>query len=140
MLHRTTSGCCEKEIGSSKAHIPQQCEHGETFNYTKQLSRGSGTKSSRGRGRGGGAMESIRLHYGVPAFRGRRVKFEGRPATITSAIRNTYLRLRFDGQSQTHHYVFHPLWEIDYLDGVDYDARFRKREQAFLAGLNRSAA
>ena len=85
----------------------------------------------------GGAMESIRDYYGVPVYRGMPVKFEGRPAVITSAIRNTYLRLRFDGEKRTDHYVYHPLWEIDYLDGVDYGARYRKREEAFCASLNR---
>jgi hypothetical protein len=35
VIHRTTSGCCQKDIGSSKAHIPQVCKHGEVFKYTK---------------------------------------------------------------------------------------------------------
>lgn len=43
MLHRTPSGCCEKDIGSSKAHVPQVCAHGELLIYTKQLGRSAGT-------------------------------------------------------------------------------------------------
>lgn len=39
MLHRTSSGCCEKDIGSSRAHVPQTCKHGEVLVYTKQLNR-----------------------------------------------------------------------------------------------------
>lgn len=82
-------------------------------------------------------MESIQRYYGVPVYRGMPVKFEGRPAVITSAIRNTYLRLRFDDKKRTDPCVFHPLWEIDYLDGVDYSALYKKREEAFCRSLNR---
>lgn len=85
-------------------------------------------------------MESIRRYYGVPVYRGMAVKYAGRPAVITSAIRNTYLRLRFDGERRTDPYVFHPLWEIDYLDGVDYAARYKVREEAFCRALNRPVA
>lgn len=76
-------------------------------------------------------MASIRRYYGVPARRGKAVKYKGRPAVITSAIRNTYLRLRFDGKKGTDQYVYHPLFAIDYLDGIDYYARYRRREEEF---------
>lgn len=82
-----------------------------------------------------GAMESIRRYYGVPAHRGKAVKYKGRPAVITSAIRNTYLRLRFDGMKTTDRFVYHPLFEIDYLDGIDYYARYLEREEAFNRSL-----
>jgi hypothetical protein len=39
MHHRTPSGCCEKDIGSSRAHIPHYCEHKELYVYTKQIKR-----------------------------------------------------------------------------------------------------
>jgi hypothetical protein len=42
-MHRTPSGCCEKDIGYSKAHVPQTCDHGELLVYTKQLGRSTGT-------------------------------------------------------------------------------------------------
>jgi hypothetical protein len=90
-----------------------------------------------------GAMESIRRSYGVPVYRGMPVKYEGHPAVITSAIRNTYLRLRFPKDSPMYSYrgcVFHPLWEIDYLDDVDYVARYEQREEAFRRTLNGDSA
>lgn len=39
MLHRTPSSCCTRDIGVSKAHIPQLCEHGELLRYTKPPKR-----------------------------------------------------------------------------------------------------
>lgn len=38
MLHRTSCGC-EREIGMSKAHRPQYCEHGALFQYVHGLER-----------------------------------------------------------------------------------------------------
>lgn len=59
-----------------------------------------------------GRMAHIRAEYKVSAKRGRRVKFEGRPAVITSA-KGCYLYLRFDGHSRTAG-PFHPRWAIEY--------------------------
>jgi hypothetical protein len=41
-LHRTPSGCCEKEIGMTQRGVAQYCEHHELFLYTKAL----GTKQA----------------------------------------------------------------------------------------------
>lgn len=79
-----------------------------------------------------GGMEKIRAYYGVPAKRGMRVKYAGLPATIISS-NGQYLRLRFDSGMVTIH---HPLYEIDYLDGIDYAARYDERIEKFNAALN----
>jgi hypothetical protein len=81
------------------------------------------------------SLSEIRRRYGVPARRGARVTFEGEGATITSA-RGHHLRLRFDGRLRTEPAKFHPLWEIDYLDGVDHGAEYDRRFEAFNASFS----
>lgn len=84
------------------------------------------------------SLTSIRDRYGVPAKRGMKVKFEGRPATITSG-RGHHFYLRFEGEHCPQG-PFHPLWEIDYLDGVDYGAKYDARVESFnraMAGATR---
>ncbi len=76
-----------------------------------------------------GGMEKIRRYYGVPAKRGLKVQYCGRSAIITSGD-GQYLRLRFEDATRSP-FVYHPLYEIDYLDGVDYNARFKEREERF---------
>lgn len=58
-------------------------------------------------------MDYIRKYYNVPAKRGGRVEFEGRPGTITGSV-NGYLRIRLDGENRSRRY--HPTWEIKYLN------------------------
>lgn len=85
------------------------------------------------------SLTSIRDRYGVPARRGARVEFEGRPATITSG-RGHYIYLRFDGEHRPQG-PFHPLWHMDYLDGIDHGERYDRRVEAVLGeGTMRSAA
>jgi hypothetical protein len=79
------------------------------------------------------SLSSIRDRYGVPAKRGTMVTFEGRKARITSG-RGHYFYLRFEGEHRPQG-PFHPLWEIDYLDGVDYGARYDRRIEAFNAAM-----
>lgn len=67
------------------------------------------------------SMEQIRDRYGVPAKRGARVAFEGRPGVITRS-RGHHLRIRLDGERQSR--VYHPLWNIDYGDGIDHAAAY----------------
>ncbi len=43
-------------------------------------------------------MDYIRRFYGVPAKRGRRVRFKGVPGTITGSC-NARLRIRLDGDN-----------------------------------------
>ncbi|WHT20957.1 hypothetical protein N8J89_07800 [Crossiella sp. CA-258035] len=57
-------------------------------------------------------MAWIREHYGVPAKRGGRILFEGKPAVITSA-RHGGLRVRLDGEKRS--IPIHPTWEVVYL-------------------------
>lgn len=58
-------------------------------------------------------MAYVRARYQVPAKRGKRVAFEGRLATITSAS-GGYIYLRFDGEEHTWPQPFHPTWHIDW--------------------------
>ena len=68
------------------------------------------------------SMERIRKRYGVPAKRGSRVRYTGNGSdkamygTITSA-RGHHLRIRLDGQKVPH--IFHPTWELQYLERTD---------------------
>jgi hypothetical protein len=87
------------------------------------------------------SLPAIRKRYGCPAKRGKAVKFEGRPAVITGTPRSHghHLNLRFDGEAKTTG-PFHPLWEIDYLDGIDHGALYDARIEAFNRALAASRA
>lgn len=67
------------------------------------------------------SMERIRKRYGVPAKRGARVRYTGegkdKPelGTVTSA-HGHHLRIRLDGHKHTH--IFHPTWELEYLEAA----------------------
>ena len=56
-------------------------------------------------------MDYIRLVYGVPAKRGKRVKYCNTFGIITGAD-GGYLRIRLDGEKRSKRY--HPTWCIDY--------------------------
>ena len=60
------------------------------------------------------SLAYIRHSYGVPARRGAKVLYQGKPAIITSAPR-CYLRLRFYGEKRASRKIFHPTWQIQYL-------------------------
>lgn len=61
-------------------------------------------------------MAWVRKYYGVPAYRGGRVIYDGEGrdefGTITSAS-NGRLNIRLDGQK--HPNPFHPTWKLRYL-------------------------
>ena len=59
------------------------------------------------------SMDYVRRTYSVPAKRGGRIKFEGKPGVITSA-RGGGLRIRLDGEK--HSVPVHPTWEMEYED------------------------
>ena len=59
------------------------------------------------------SLEWVRSRYGVPARRGVRVIFDGRPGRITSA-RGGHLRILLDGSK--HPVPVHPRWRVTYLD------------------------
>ena len=65
----------------------------------------------------GFAVKYIRNYYGVPAYRGCRVKYSGgrtpRFGTVTSS-RGPYLRVRLDGEK--HAGIYHPTWKLEYLE------------------------
>lgn len=54
----------------------------------------------------------VRRYYGVPARRGARVVFDGRPGVITSCP-GAYVRVRLDGEKQS--VLAHPTWHMTYL-------------------------
>lgn len=59
------------------------------------------------------SMQRIRKSYGVPAKRGMRITFRGKPCTISGTTRGaTYLTIRFDGSNTSHR--IHPTWEVEY--------------------------
>ena len=57
-------------------------------------------------------MDYIRNYYKVPAKKGGRVLYEGKPGTIVGA-RNAYLLIRLDGEKEAGSY--HPTYNITYL-------------------------
>lgn len=57
-------------------------------------------------------MKFVRESYGVPAYRGSRVKFDGKPAVIVAA-RGGYLHLRVKGLNRIA--ICHPTWHMEYL-------------------------
>lgn len=60
------------------------------------------------------SFDYIRRAYGVPARKGAKVKYKGRRGVVTGES-NGYLKIRFDGEKRAHG-VFHPTWEIEYLE------------------------
>lgn len=64
------------------------------------------------------SLEYIRRYYDVPAYRDRRVRYTGgkepREGVITNSF-GQYLRIRFDGETETEPGKFHPTWKIEYL-------------------------
>ena len=57
-------------------------------------------------------MDYIRNYYKVPAKKGGRVEYEGKPGTIVGS-RNAYLLIRLDGEKEVGSY--HPTYNITYL-------------------------
>jgi hypothetical protein len=62
-----------------------------------------------------GSADYIRRYYQVPAKRGARVNFCGRPGTIVGFV-DASLRVRLDDEPGRV-LPCHPTWRIDYLDG-----------------------
>ena len=55
----------------------------------------------------------VRHVYGVPAKRGGRVLFRGKPGKITSGA-GKYIRIRLDGEKRAG--LYHPTWALKYLE------------------------
>ncbi len=66
--------------------------------------------SNRGSG-GEMSLAWIRRNYGVPAFRGTRITFQGRRGVITCG-KGKYLRVWLDGEKKA--VSLHPTWEVEY--------------------------
>lgn len=60
-----------------------------------------------------GGLEYIKTTYHVPAKRGGKVKFQGKPGIITGT-RGPHVLVKFDGESKAK--PCHPTWEMEYLD------------------------
>ena len=61
------------------------------------------------------ALKYIKATYGVPAIRGGRVKFEGKPGTIVGG-RGAHLRIKLDGEAKAG--IYHPRWHIEYWEAT----------------------
>ena len=65
------------------------------------------------------STDYIQRQYGVPATIGGRVNFTGsgrsQPGTIVS-VEGARLRIQLDGE--TYVGLYHPTWELEYLDGA----------------------
>ena len=70
------------------------------------------------------SFDYIRNTYKVPAKRGSRVKFKGRPGRVTSAD-GAYVNLRLDGDDKTTG-PYHPTWEMEWLDSETKNPERRK--------------
>lgn len=61
--------------------------------------------------KGEGGLPGIRRRRGVPAYRGRTIRFEGRECRIVGSAPGDRLRVRFPPGATV---VLHPTWRIDY--------------------------
>lgn len=61
-----------------------------------------------------GSADYVRRYYRVPAKRGGRIRWDGRPGTIVGFV-GQYLRVRLDARPK---YVItlHPTYLIEYLE------------------------
>lgn len=59
-------------------------------------------------------MQWIRDHYNVPARRGGRVVFDGKPGRITSTHAGL-LVLHLDDTPMSRRSYVHPCWRMEYL-------------------------
>lgn len=60
------------------------------------------------------SMEYIRSHYQVPARRGGRITFQGKPGKITGA-KGTSLLVRLD-EKPAEIVPIHPTWRVEYAE------------------------
>lgn len=95
MIHRTASGCCERDIGSSKAHVPQTCDHGELLVYVHGLKRGapmrrvSAKREKRVRRQG----STMKPGKGMAASKAQQEKVRGLPCAGCGAEESEYVAI-----------------------------------------------
>lgn len=61
--------------------------------------------------------EYFQRAYGVPARRNAPVLFKGRKGKVT-ATAGCYLKLKFDGEKRGDGGVFHPTWEMVWIEAT----------------------
>jgi hypothetical protein len=69
------------------------------------------------------SLEYIRNIYGVPAFKGSRIRYSGDGLRWDGTIiggRGPYIRVHFEGKKYSG--ILHPTWEVEYLDGAAHSA------------------
>lgn len=62
------------------------------------------------------SLKYIRDYYGVPAYRGAKIFFNGREGRITSA-KDAHLRVKFPDKKNTQ--IIHPTFNVKYLSKTD---------------------
>lgn len=79
------------------------------------------------------SFEYIKMHYGVPAEIGRRVKVNGKPGII-AADRGHYIGVNFDASKPEVIMNAHPTSEVEYLEMgvVRKPSRYAARAARFL--------
>jgi hypothetical protein len=78
------------------------------------------------------SLGPLNRRYGTPAKVGQRITADGKPGTIIAGCGH-HLRIRLDGEK--HAGTWHPLWHIDYGDGIDYGMAYDERIKAFNRAL-----
>jgi hypothetical protein len=74
-------------------------------------------------------LSYVRIHYGVPAEIGRRVKVSGRAGIIT-APRGQYIGVTFDDDKPWRVHNAHPTSEVEYLE-MDTPRRLTRSQRRY---------
>lgn len=61
------------------------------------------------------SMAYIRSYYNVPAKRGARVRYNGKPGVIVGS-NGARLKIRLDGERSAK--AYHPMWHIEYIESA----------------------
>ena len=64
------------------------------------------------------SLDYIRNAYGVPAYRGARIKYRGNSVPQLGTVRgaeDAHIIVLLDGEKRPRR--FHPVWRIEYLQG-----------------------
>ena len=59
------------------------------------------------------ALEYIRNYYRVPAFKGAKIKYQGKDGVIRGGT-GSYLLVRIEGEKTN--VKCHPTWQIEYIE------------------------
>lgn len=61
------------------------------------------------------SFDHINKFYKVNAYKGCRVKYDGKPGTIVGFY-GSYITIHLDGDDESIQVHYHPTWKIEYLD------------------------